>query len=745
MRKITLIFSLLLAMVTTTKAVDDPAVMNVNTSKVYTIQFANNNAFVYCNSGDVYYDASYVESNGSNVNYQFTFSEAGTDAQGRKLYYIASVGQEGYYAYNENTSNEGGAAGSVGLTNDSTTKADKGVWYVFDDGTHQYIVPAWKGNDGSFTRGGCCWNKWSSSNNNLGMWGRGTSDPNYAGDNNLLIKVYKPVYETEPAPIPVEDGVYTIQADENGKRGYLAASSGYDRPVLTEISWSEYSGNSCTDIVENGKYWYVKTINGVTYLSNIGNGGFIYDNGTDNIYFGAPFGLNFAEYTNGGVTYIHAGSGTGERYLSMGCGRTAPNQVNWETGNASDGGCLLTFKPVEYGTTTYATQIAAADFLIETSKKYSSFGVYTINNNFNGRGTLAYGTYDGKEYFGLNNITLSGYADRSVTVENDANKYWCIAQTEKGMYIYNIGKGVFLQNRTGDVVVATCSQNVATGYTFEERTNGGNSYVSIKNGNYYLTFSPGWYPNQGAVRWLDNNEEAATLLTLTSVSFANYVNELIKLDAIIDAYENPYTLNVTDAGWATLYLDFPAQIPNFEGEDAGAYIVTGVKDGNWLNLVKVTGTLPANTGIIVKANKGTYDFVYSVGDLVNVEENLLEGTAEDTYIAGAAYVLGIDNSVVGLYNAALNKNAEGAEGTTHFKNNANKAYLPATAVPANAQGVSFYGFRFDNEEDGEEGTTAIENVETATVNVIYDLSGRRVSEITAPGIYIVGGRKVLVK
>ena len=35
----------------------------------------------------------------------------------------------------------------------------------------------------------------------------------------------------------VADGVYTIQADENGKRGYLAASSQYDRPVLTEISW----------------------------------------------------------------------------------------------------------------------------------------------------------------------------------------------------------------------------------------------------------------------------------------------------------------------------------------------------------------------------------------------------------------------------------------------------------------------------------------------------------------------------
>ena len=36
------------------------------------------------------------------------------------------------------------------------------------------------------------------------------------------------------------DGVYTIQADENGKGGYLAASSSYSRPVLVDIAWSNY-------------------------------------------------------------------------------------------------------------------------------------------------------------------------------------------------------------------------------------------------------------------------------------------------------------------------------------------------------------------------------------------------------------------------------------------------------------------------------------------------------------------------
>ena len=188
--------------------------------------------------------------------------------------------------------------------------------------------------------------------------------------------------------------------------------------------------------------------------------------------------------------------------------------------------------------------------------------------------------------------------------------------------------------------------------------------------------------------------------------------------------EESYTLTVTDAGYATLFLDFAAAIP----ADVEAYTVTEVNDG-YVTLTQVTGVLPANTGVIVKAAKGEYNFVSSTDEAADVTGNLLKGSVTDKNIEGEAYVLGVVDGAVGLYKALANG--------TSWLNNANKAYLPASAV-AN-KSAEFFGFDWD-------GTTAIENVEVENeVKVIYDLTGRKVEAITAPGIYIVGGKKVLVK
>lgn len=223
------------------------------------------------------------------------------------------------------------------------------------------------------------------------------------------------------------------------------------------------------------------------------------------------------------------------------------------------------------------------------------------------------------------------------------------------------------------------------------------------------------------------------------VASENYVQGRC-FDILLEVAQQ-HTLNVSAAGWASLYLDFPAAIPDFgdEDEEAGVYIVTGVKEDNWLNLVKVTeGVLPANTGVIVKAAQGTYEFKYSAEDAADVSANILKGTVKDEYIEGKAYVLGNKNGI-GFYQAELNKNATGNDGTTHFKNNAYKSYLLASALAPTMQSNAGYRFAFG-------GTTAVEEVEMRNEKEeIYDLTGRRLSEITKPGIYIINGKKVIVR
>ena len=172
--------------------------------------------------------------------------------------------------------------------------------------------------------------------------------------------------------------------------------------------------------------------------------------------------------------------------------------------------------------------------------------------------------------------------------------------------------------------------------------------------------------------------------------------------------------------WSTFYQPYPVHLP----EGVNAYIVTTVGDG-YVTLTRFEGTIPANTAVIL--NNGE-----PKGEAVDVDfsTNLLKGTTVDTYIDEPAYVLSKVDGVVGFYKAEM------TDGT--WLNNAAKAYLPASAVPNKS--AAFYGFDW-------EGTTGISEVkgESGNVKGIYDLTGCRVETITAPGIYIINGVKVLVK
>ena len=183
------------------------------------------------------------------------------------------------------------------------------------------------------------------------------------------------------------------------------------------------------------------------------------------------------------------------------------------------------------------------------------------------------------------------------------------------------------------------------------------------------------------------------------------------------------------AEYATLYLGYQVAIP----EGVEAYVVESASDG-YAHLVEIENAIPETTAVILKnvGDKTAYRFDYSSENITEFTDNLLEGSIANSYVATDAYVLSSGANGIGLYGAILNKLDD-----TAFLNNANKAYLP---MQEGVEGIKSYSFRFEG------GTTGIENVEVENqVKAIYDLTGRRVEEITAPGIYIVNGKKVLVK
>ena len=202
----------------------------------------------------------------------------------------------------------------------------------------------------------------------------------------------------------------------------------------------------------------------------------------------------------------------------------------------------------------------------------------------------------------------------------------------------------------------------------------------------------------------------------------------------------PYELTISDAGYATLYLDYTAQIP----EGVSVYTANEV-EGDLLKMELVEGLLPANTGVVVKAPAGTYTFTYSDTYAPEISDNLFKGSATYEYVDVAstqtAFVLSKVDGEVGMYPAKLTDG--------RFLNNANKAYLLLTTKLGvsdeeldTSVGGSQLSLRFDFG-----GTTGVDKVQTesGTDAVIYDLYGRKVNKATTPGFYIINNTKVWVK
>ena len=212
-----------------------------------------------------------------------------------------------------------------------------------------------------------------------------------------------------------------------------------------------------------------------------------------------------------------------------------------------------------------------------------------------------------------------------------------------------------------------------------------------------------------------------------NITEGGYVDFLL---VITEPKETSYTLTVGETGWATLCLDTAVEIP------AGieVWTVAEVVD-DCAVMEEVLDIIPANCPVLVKATRnGDWEFEYTT-ETGKEYTNLLKGTTKNEYITEDAYVLTPDGNGDVCFGKAIKNQLD----DTAWLNNANKAYLPASVLPEAAQGTTNFSFRFPD-------TTAIEQVVTENeIKAIFDLTGHRVESITKRGIYIINGKKVLVK
>ena len=281
----------------------------------------------------------------------------------------------------------------------------------------------------------------------------------------------------------------------------------------------------------------------------------------------------------------------------------------------------------------------------------------------------------------------------------------------------------------------------------------------------------------------DNVNNSAGNITITTESI-NRVNAsgTVTTEWIVEEVPNYdkifHKTNTNSVGLSSIMLGYDAKIP----EGVKLYYPTTNNDlsDKHITMRSYDGTIAACTPAVMYADEGKegafFKFYYSTDE---PDDDSDKATAADQIIIdGSLYckiveisptdgpspyeeAMGVADSKVfmyvtnktgkKLYWVYENYNADGSKTGSnddgrHIRTNANRAFL---VIGNGAAGkASSLSLRFEGDI-----TTGIEDIdddyrhESAgdAVKGIFDLQGRRLSEITSPGIYIVDGNKVVVK
>lgn len=183
-------------------------------------------------------------------------------------------------------------------------------------------------------------------------------------------------------------------------------------------------------------------------------------------------------------------------------------------------------------------------------------------------------------------------------------------------------------------------------------------------------------------------------------------------------------LTVTSAGASTLVLPYEATIP----EGVKAYTLTNTEGEATAIAKELTGSIPANTPVLINAAAGTYNFHGTKTTWEKTEKTVgaLTSVRVCKYVPVGSYVLQNHNGQVGFYKVVKEKSV---------MIGANRAYLtPSVATAAAKINIEY------------PTVTGITSIKTTSIenDVMYNLAGQKVGN-DYRGIVIKNGCKFFNK
>jgi len=232
----------------------------------------------------------------------------------------------------------------------------------------------------------------------------------------------------------------------------------------------------------------------------------------------------------------------------------------------------------------------------------------------------------------------------------------------------------------------------------------------------------------------DTNTEGTYDITVSGAASDNYDISYVagKLTVVpTDAH-----ITITSAGMGTYCSPYDLDFTSVT--DLKAYTITGYDKASSRVYAMRVYDVPAGTGLYLVGNPGDYDVPISTSNSYYI--NMLVGTLEQTWIDTT------DGDLTNLRLTGTNPSNASFKILSEGRNfSANRAYLqiPTYILGNTANAATAFGIVLDDDTNGIEDIMLNSD---DTDSEWYTLDGRKLNgKPTARGIYVVKGRKVVIK